>query len=181
MTRPTPLLLHGERLAPEADGAMLEGIASVPLPEAHRQAMRQRILARARVAAGRPFVTILADEGEWRPFLPRVRIKVLHDAADAQSYLLKLEPGAVVLPHHHPADEECVVLAGEVRLGDVVARAGDYHLAPKGLDHDAIVSETGALLFLRGAAPAASQVNWRRLGRFLAAGIASLQPSRRRE
>lgn len=181
MTVRSTLLFDGERLAPEADSAMLEAIAPQALDGFHRQALRQRILARAGADADRSIRTVRADEGEWKVLLPRVKIKVLRDGPDAQSYLLRLEPGAVLPPHHHPADEECVVLEGEVRLGEVVARAGDYHLAPRGRTHDPIVSETGALLFLRGAAPSVSQVNWHRLGRYLAAGIASLQQGRRCE
>jgi hypothetical protein len=35
----------------------------------------------------------------------------------------------------------------------VTARAGDYHLAPRGVPHGWLRSRTGALLFLRGANP----------------------------
>jgi len=73
---------------------------------------------------------------------------------------LKLEPGAAVVPHDHPVDEECLVLEGEARIGELVVRAGDYHLAPRGKPHGMITSEHGALLFLRGAVPHASQVRW---------------------
>ena len=58
-------------------------------------------------------------------------------------------PGASLPAHDHPADEECLVLEGEVMLGDILGRAGDYHLAPKGLPHGTITSKTGALLFIR--------------------------------
>jgi len=67
-----------------------------------------------------------------------------------------------VLPHVHGQDEECMVLEGEVRIGDLVVRAGAYHLAPRGVAHEPISSEHGALLFLRGAIPAAGQVRWGR-------------------
>jgi quercetin dioxygenase-like cupin family protein len=35
-----------------------------------------------------------------------------------------LYPGASLPAHDHPADEECLVLEGEVMLGDIVGRAG---------------------------------------------------------
>ena len=55
-----------------------------------------------------------------------------------------------------------MVLEGEVRIGDLVVRQGSYHLAPAGVPHEPISSESGALLFLRGAIPRASQVRWGR-------------------
>ena len=45
--------------------------------------------------------------------------------------------------------EECVVLEGEVWLGDVFCRAGDFHFAPAGLRHGAIRTEAGCLLYVR--------------------------------
>jgi anti-sigma factor ChrR (cupin superfamily) len=131
-----------------------------PLDAVDAAAMRERVLQRIR--ASKALTTIQADEGEWQPFSPKVSIKVLRRDVHTQSYLLKLEPGALVLPHVHGEDEECMVLEGEVRIGDLVAKAGAYHLAPKGVPHEPISSETGALLFLRGAIPAARQVRWGR-------------------
>jgi hypothetical protein len=55
-----------------------------------------------------------------------------------------------------------MVLEGEVSIGDLIVRQGAYHLAPKGVAHDPICSESGALLFLRGAIPDAKQVRWGR-------------------
>ena len=116
--------------------------------------IRERVLKRVRRIEG-DLTTIQADEGVWESFSPKVKIKVLHRDVDTQSYLLKLEPGAVVLPHVHGQDEECMVLEGEVRIGNLVVKAGAYHLAPRGVSHEPISSENGALLFLRGAIPVA--------------------------
>ena len=123
-------------------------------------AMRERIFKR--IHSIQALTTIQPDEGEWAPFSPKVSIKVLRRDVDTQSYLLRLEPGAVVLPHVHSHDEECMVLEGEVRIGELVVRQGAYHLAPRGIAHEPIRSERGALLFLRGAIPAAGQVRWGR-------------------
>ncbi len=162
-----------QSLPPEVELAMFEALAPADLPDRRRAAMKQRVLARAR--AGAQLTTIHAHEGEWKTFLPKVSIKVLRKTEDTQTYLLKLEAGAILLPHDHPMDEECIVLEGEVRIGDVVARAGDYHLAPQGRAHDPIVSETGALLFLRGAVPSAAHVKWSRIGALVAAGFEPLR------
>lgn len=146
--------------------ALLDAVETV-FPEPDRvQAIRQRLMQR--VEAERPasesdergLLTVRANEGDWKAFLPNVSIKVLRREQDTLTYLLKLEPGAALLPHVHPQDEECIVLSGEARIGDLVVRAGDYHCAYAGKPHRVIRSEQGAVLFLRGAVPAANQVRW---------------------
>ena len=150
-------------LPPALEARLLAVMQPEPADElapAHAAAIHERVLGRIR--STQTLTTIQADEGEWAPFSPKVSIKVLRRDVRTQSYLLRLEPGAVVLPHVHGEDEECIVLEGEVRIGNLVVKEGAYHLAPRGVAHDPIRSESGALLFLRGAIPAASQVRWGR-------------------
>ena len=148
----------------DVENAMFESLGAAALTAQRSEAIRSRLMQRVRDATTPRLTTIQAEDGEWRPFLPKVRIKTLQQSGQSMSYLLRLEPGAILVPHEHPQDEECFVLEGEVRFGDTVARVGAYHLAPKGQAHDAIVSDTGALLYLHGAIPAASQVRWASLG-----------------
>lgn len=84
-----------------------------------------------------------------------MEMKLLHGDQDAgtQSYLLRLHPGAELQPHDRLLDEECLVLEGQVTLGPVTLRAGDFHFAPSGTSHGKAHSRAGALLFIRGAAP----------------------------
>ena len=151
-------------LAAEAEQALFDALKPVPMPAERAARLRTRLLSRAKAGRTPQLDTVHAAEGNWKPFLPRVAIKVLRREAGVQTYLLRLDPGGVLLPHEHPQDEECMVLEGEVRIGDIVASQGDYHLAPQGVDHGAIVSDQGALLFLRGAIPKASQVRWASVG-----------------
>lgn len=153
--------------------------ATVPLPDdlAARLAaalepvspppnLRARVLERARQApppaapAAGSLYTLRAQEGAWYDFLPRVQLKPLRAEGETLTYLLRLAPGAIVVPHVHPQDEECLVLEGEARIGELVLHAGDYHLAPAGVPHDAVRSDRGALLLLRGARPAFGQIRW---------------------
>jgi quercetin dioxygenase-like cupin family protein len=60
--------------------------------------------------------------------------------------------GTQVEGHSHPLDEECIMLSGEIFLGDILLQAGDHHLAPAGTEHLGLFSDTGALLYVRGAA-----------------------------
>jgi len=154
------------RTLPEAlEGHLLEALQpdpAHPLDALDATMIRERITRRLRAKSA--LTTIQPDDGEWQKFSPKVSIKVLRRDEDenTQSYLLRLEPGAVLLPHVHGRDEECMVLEGEVRIGEFVVRQGSYHLAPAGVSHEPISSEAGALLFLRGAIPRASQVRWGR-------------------
>lgn len=98
-------------------------------------------------------VTIRADEGEWLEHSPGVAFKLLKLDAEAglQSYLLRLDPGAEIEAHDHHADEECLMLSGEVTFGDhLTLRAGDYHMVPKGAWHARAHSTEGCLAFIRG-------------------------------
>jgi anti-sigma factor ChrR (cupin superfamily) len=128
--------------------AIAESLAPIePAPD-RRAALRERLLERARGAPA-AIVTVQPHEGAWQPVQPGVELKLLHDHGDAQSFLLRMQPGARIDRHAHTADELCMVLEGEVLLGDVVGRAGTYHLALAGSEHDAISTRTGCLLFLR--------------------------------
>lgn len=98
-------------------------------------------------------VTVRAEEGEWLPHSPGIAFKLLHldPEAGIQSYLLRLDPGAEVEPHDHLADEECLMLSGDVTFGDdeLTLRAGDYHMIPKGVWHSRAHSAAGCLAFIR--------------------------------
>lgn len=124
-------------------------------PEAPRPELLDEVLARVRTAEGRGkwTVTVRAEEGTWRPFAPGVTVKLLW--ADRQSgrraVLMRVEPGSTYPSHAHEVDEECLVLEGELRFGDLVLRAGDFHLARAGHRHPPATSPGGCLLYVSGA------------------------------
>ncbi len=137
------------------DAALIEALASAtpPLaPDARAAArMREQLFQRVHAPA-QDFLFIHSHEGEWTRLLKGVELKLLRQDEQSRSYLLRMTPGARVPPHEHPLDEECLVLEGDVTLNGVLCRAGDYHLAQQGKPHDWLTSETGCLLFIRGAA-----------------------------
>ena len=103
--------------------------------------------------------TVRADGGVWEPVGPGLERKVLWESGDALSFLMKLAPGAVASGHSHLIDEECVVLEGTLRIGpDLLLRAGDFHVGVAGVDHQDGSTDTGALLYVRGARPRAETV-----------------------
>ena len=148
-------------LAPESLAPLMLGLGEIHPEPAANASLKARILQRARNEgrsnAGEPegTTTIRADGGEWVAVAPGVHMKRLHRDGEARTFLLKIDPGGTLPGHRHEGDEECIVLEGEAFLGDERVSVGDYHLAPRGTQHGALTSRTGALLFLRSAAAAA--------------------------
>lgn len=125
---------------------------------AQARAIRRRLLERV-ADTDDSHLTVPPGAVGWQPFGDGVQIKVLHGHEGLLSYLLKLAPGARLEAHRHPADEECVVLEGVLRVGSrVEVGPGGYHLARAGSLHAPISTETGATLFLRGAEPHVDQL-----------------------
>lgn len=96
--------------------------------------------------------TIRQNDGEWLQLFEGVFKKSLlvDHTEGAESFLLRLEPGASCPAHSHSKTEECLVMEGEMIIGNARFRAGDYHAAPATIPHLPITSEIGALLFVRG-------------------------------
>jgi anti-sigma factor ChrR (cupin superfamily) len=136
-----------ERIVLEALGAAIE---PAPLDAARRDAMRARVQARVRADAIAGTRTVRADDGSWRPFLPLIEVKVLHRDVERgrETALYRMQPGAAFPSHAHADDEECLVLEGEVSVGDLCLRAGDYHHAGRGSQHPRLESRPGALLLI---------------------------------
>lgn len=127
-----------------------------PLPADQRvlRKVRLRVLTQIAESMTAQHLTVRTGAGDWQPLLEGIECKVLREDEASMSYLLRLAPGATLPAHRHEADEECVVLEGELRIGEqLIVQAGDYHLAKAGLLHAPITSDTGAVIFLRGTPP----------------------------
>lgn len=98
----------------------------------------------------RELFTIRAHEGRWERVAAGVQRKLLSEdpRTGRRSLLLRLQPGAGYPSHEHPEDEECLVLEGDLRFGDLELRVGDFQLAPAGVPHPAAFSPSGCLLFI---------------------------------
>ena len=86
----------------------------------------------------------------WDDFAPGIRRRVLWACGGEASLLYQASAGAQVPSHGHQRDEECLMLAGEVFLDDVLLCQGDYQLAPAGTSHSGVSTDTGGLLFAHG-------------------------------
>jgi quercetin dioxygenase-like cupin family protein len=142
----------------DADLAAVLGAALVPMgpQQDARQAMRSRLMARVRAdsAAGADpaHLTMAAADGAWVKINPLAEVKKLCRTDDARCVLYRLQPGGSLPDHDHASDEECIMLQGEMCIGDLKLKAGDFHLARKGSVHRNLRSETGAMFYVRTAA-----------------------------
>lgn len=142
-----------ERLGHDVVDWLNQGVGAEPIDAARSMRIKRRLLKRIADDQLQRHLTVRRDDGEWAAFGPGLTIKVLHETDGVMSYLLRLAPGASLAPHRHPIDEECVVLEGELQIGELRVGAGGFHLGRKDILHGRITTVDGALIFLRGAAP----------------------------
>jgi quercetin dioxygenase-like cupin family protein len=115
-----------------------------------RESIRRKLFQRIHEGE-RDFLFVHAQEGTWNKVINGIDFKLLRRDESTRSFMLRMAAHTSLPPHGHPSDEECIVLEGEVWLNGILCKAGDYHLAPSGKPHDWLRSETGCLLFIRGA------------------------------
>jgi anti-sigma factor ChrR (cupin superfamily) len=92
--------------------------------------------------------TARAAQARWREIAPGVRSRVLYvdRINNRQSLLLRMEAGATYYPHKHDADEEALVLEGDLWFGDLKLGPGDYHLATAASHHPVGRTVAGCLV-----------------------------------
>lgn len=116
--------------------------------EASRVFLRESA-APASPPGGTPLSVRDADAG-WPDFAPGIQRRVLWQHAGQAALLYRAEPGAAVPQHSHGHDEECLMVAGELFLDDVLLQAGDYQLAPAGSGHRLTQTDTGVVIYAHG-------------------------------
>jgi quercetin dioxygenase-like cupin family protein len=101
--------------------------------------------------AAEPLVVVDPTRRRWRNSFPGVEVLPLWGDPSVTSMLVRFAPGASVPDHRHAIDEDCLMLDGEMFLGDILLRPGDYQLAPAGGGHVGECSDVGGLFFFHGA------------------------------
>lgn len=124
---------------------------SVP-PVAPAPSIRHRLLARvASYEAVRPLADIRRNEDTWvHSGMPGIDVKTLYvDAALGRTtYLVRMEPGARITAHHHGDVEQCLIVKGDVRWGDLAYEEGDFVVMGKDTDHPELTTINGTVLLL---------------------------------
>jgi hypothetical protein len=91
-----------------------------------------------------------AGTGGWTEMSPGVTYTVLFEdpVAKRRSILVRALPGSNYGPHFHAeGHEECLVLEGDLIMGDLKLLAGDFHVAAKGSSHPAATTMSGCVLY----------------------------------
>lgn len=130
------------------DSALAVAASAEPLePPPH---VRERVLAAARESL---HYTLRAGDAWGESGHAGIAAKIL--AVDRPrglvTMLLRGEPGATYPSHRHTTPEECYVIRGRIRIGDLELQAGDFHHADSDSDHDTILVLESAEVLLVGA------------------------------
>ena len=138
--------------------AVFEAIALglKPVTPQKSAALRTRVLKRiAKFADADPYITTVpASDLGWDELIPKIHAKRVFTDGVAESWLVRMEAGARAPAHDHPGREECMVLEGSIRyIGGSTLNVGDYEVVEAGGHHAELVSDSGALVFLRYAKP----------------------------
>jgi len=91
-----------------------------------------------------------AGTGAWNEMSPGVTYTVLYEdpVAKRRSILVRALPGSNYGAHFHAeGHEECLVLEGDLIMGELKLLAGDFHLAAKGSTHPAATTRSGCVLY----------------------------------
>jgi len=107
-------------------------------------------------APGRPagaadLIVVRRDAGEWEATpAPGVFVKTLFvdRERDTVTRLVRLDPGARIPSHRHLGYEQCLVVEGRMRAGELHLRAGDFNCSAPGTIHEEIYTDEGALLLI---------------------------------
>lgn len=92
-----------------------------------------------------------ASEASWeRIAIPGITLRTLFVDEENNHFtaLVRMAPGTSYPRHIHRGPEECLVLEGDLRVGDTVLHAGDYQRAPAGTEHGVQSTEHGCLLLI---------------------------------
>ena len=130
---------------------LLDRVAAQAIePVAPPAAVRAKVMEAIRnVPGSHQSRTIRADEGTWKTVAPGARMKVLSKEGLRMTFLMDLDPHAVLPGHDHEGGEDSYVIRGSCRLGALSLETGDYHHADAGAHHgDVVASADGCLLLL---------------------------------
>lgn len=141
---------------PAARERLLERLAARDASESNvENASESKASARAETDSSRSlcdegFLVVRAGEGQWLPTGDAgVSFKLLYTDRERGTFttLVRMEAGASIRAHRHLGVEQCLVIEGDLRAGDVQMGAGDFNCSLPGSVHEEI-STTGGALFL---------------------------------
>jgi anti-sigma factor ChrR (cupin superfamily) len=132
----------------EAAALLAESVA----PMAPAPSLKGRLLSRvADFELLKPVADVRRDENTWvHSGMPGIDIKPLfkESATGRNTYLVRMEPGARMAPHHHGDIEQCLVVKGDVRWGSLVFEEGDFMVMGKDTAHPEVHTVNGVIMLI---------------------------------
>jgi len=131
----------------ETLAGLANGVPEVAAPDG----LMDRIDAALDVECAPETRTVRAEAGPWRERSAGVWIKLLDkdEETGIGSYLLRCEAGSAIPTHRHARSEHVFVIEGSISFGDLLLRAGDYHVAKQGSEHPIAKTTEGCLVLVR--------------------------------
>lgn len=138
----------------EAAAVLPYALADVNPHPRVRQSVLAGVQASGKIPIEQPIPGVFVNRKpnqQWKklPF-PGVEVKTLYVDRETGSVtsLLKLDAGAKYPAHHHAAVEQCLVLEGSVRIGQVFLEQGDFEFANADTEHAIVQSDNGCILMI---------------------------------
>ena len=114
--------------------------------------LKSRLFERvAQFESLKPLADVRRYDDQWvHSGVPGVDLKTLFKDVKSgrTTMLIRMEPGAILPSHHHGDDEQCLVLQGDIRWGELVYEEGDFVVMAKETTHPRVHSVHGNLLLI---------------------------------
>jgi quercetin dioxygenase-like cupin family protein len=149
---------------PDVIKELAMAIAPAELTMEQRARLRGRVLARADDTAPEGTRTLRARDSVWVEIAPFIEARILRidEAEGTYTSIMRMRAGGVVPAHRHSKPEEFIVLEGECCIGTHRLTAGDVHLSEAGSWHEAVTTQEGVVVLLRGEYPFAEATDTKR-------------------
>ncbi|MBL8177945.1 MAG: cupin domain-containing protein [Bryobacterales bacterium] len=98
-----------------------------------------------------PIHKVAAEEGAWEAIdVPGIRVKRLYvdPASDTVSLLIQMDPGASYPSHRHAGPEHCYVISGDLQVGGLHLKTGDYQVANTSSIHTVTSTVNGCTILI---------------------------------
>ena len=98
-----------------------------------------------------PIHKVAAAEGAWEPIdILGIRVKRLYvdPAKDTVSLLIQMAPGTSYPSHRHAGPEHCYVISGDLQVGDISLKTGDYQVANTSSVHTVTTTQNGCTILI---------------------------------
>ena len=132
----------------QAAALIAESIAPVAPPPGLKDRLMTRI---ANYQEMKPLADVRSHDDNWKlGVMPGVDIKPLFKDKQTgmNTMLVRMEPGARLPAHYHHDVEQCLMVKGDIRWGELVYEEGDFVVMGKNTAHPEIYTVHGNIMLI---------------------------------